>query len=360
MKKKQKFKSLILKFLTKKKQNDFNIKLSKKVLMLRYDRIGDMVVTTPLFRELKSSYPNIKISVLASNENKDVIKHNPFIHKIYTNYKNSILKDLPTLLSLRKQAFDVCIELEHSVIPHAILRLKIIKPKKIISIYKDGRYGVKGSELKLYDYFTNEDKKNHFGKIWLGTLIFFGISHVSNKYDFFLSKIEKDRAINFSSTLGDAIKIGVNLEGSFKEMRIQEYQLKQICMGLHAINKKIKIVILSNPKKNSQVKEIINKFQLKFVFASYITHTINDVAALIEQLDLIITPDTSIVHIAGAFDKPVISIHENNKDSFRLWAPISSLSHTVFAKSDYGIFDYSVDEIIQSTKKMLSKMELDL
>ena len=79
---------------------------------------------------------------------------------------------MPTLLKLRKKSFDVCIELEHSVIPHAIFRLKIINPKKIISIHKDGRYGVKGSELQLYDYFTKKDKKNHFGKIWLDTLFF--------------------------------------------------------------------------------------------------------------------------------------------------------------------------------------------
>ena len=100
---------------------------------MKYDRIGDMVVTTPIFRELKNAYPNVSISVLASAENKDVIRYNPYIDNIYTNYKNSILNDLPTLLKLRKKQFDVCIELEHSVIPHAIFRLKIINPKKIIS-----------------------------------------------------------------------------------------------------------------------------------------------------------------------------------------------------------------------------------
>jgi ADP-heptose:LPS heptosyltransferase len=360
MTKNKKIKAFLLRLLTNKKTVLFDIKKSKNILILKYDRIGDMVVTTPLFRELKSSYPNIKISVLASKENKDVIKHNPYIHKVYINYKNNILNDLPILLSLRRQAFDVCIELEHSVVPHAIFRLKIIKPKKIISIHKDGRYGVKGSELMLYDFFTKKDNQNHFGKIWLDTLFFFGIQPVSAKYDFFISKIEKDRAIKFSSKLGSAIKIGINLEGSFKEKRIQKKQLKQICIGLHAMNKSIKIVILSSPKKATKVKEIINELELNFVFASYLTNTINDLAALVEQLDIVITPDTSIVHIAGAFDKPVISIHENNQISFRLWAPISSLRHTVFAKSDYGIFGYSVDEIIDSASEMLTKMESDL
>ena len=359
MKSNKKLKAYLLRLLTKKKNLPFNLQKSKRVLILKYDRIGDMVVTTPIFRELKNAYPNINISVLASKENKDVIRYNPYIDKIYTNYKNSILKDLPTLLKLRRKSFDVCFELEHSVIPHAIFRLKIVNPKKIISIHKDGRYGVKGSELQLYDYFTKKDKKNHFGKIWLDTLIFFGIKPSSNKYDFFLSDIERDRAKSFVSSMGDKIKIGINIEGSFPEKNIQKKELEEICRGLYSHCRDIVIVILASPNKISNKKKIVSELGLDFVIPSYTTETIIDAAALVEQLDLIITPDTSIVHIASSFDKPVVSIHENNKDSFRLWSPSSTLSKTIFAKSSYGLFDYSVNDIVESAVDMLQTIESD-
>jgi len=355
VKSRKKLKAYLLRLLTKKKNLPFDLKKSKRVLILKYDRIGDMVVTTPIFRELKNAYPNISISVLASEENKDVIRYNPYIDKIYINYKNSILKDLPTLLKLRKKNFDVSFELEHSVIPHAIIRLKIINPKKIISIHKDGRYGVKGSELQLYDYFTKKDKKSHFGKIWLDTLFFFGIKPGSNKYDFFLSNIERDRAKNFVSSVGNKIKIGINIEGSFPEKSIQKKELEQICRGLYRHCSNIVIVILASPNKISKKKKMISELGLDFVIPSYTTETVIDVAALIEQLDLIITPDTSIVHIASSFDKPVVSIHENNKDSFRLWSPSSTLSKTIFAESSYGLFDYSVNDIVKSAADILKK-----
>ena len=127
MKNKKFIKAYLLRLFTKKNQSTFRVTDSKKVLILKYDRIGDMIVTTPIFRELKNAYPNCSISVLASVENKDVIKYNPYIDNIFINYKNSLLQDLPKLLMLRRKHFDVCIELEHSVIPHAIFRLKIIK-----------------------------------------------------------------------------------------------------------------------------------------------------------------------------------------------------------------------------------------
>ena len=353
----KKIKAKLLKLLTKKHDIEFNLADAKKILVLKYDRIGDMIVATPIFRELKKKYPDISISVLASKGNRDVLKYNPYIDNIYTNYKNSLLGDFSSLLNLRKERFDVCIELEHSVIPHAILRLRIINPKKVISIHKDGRYGVKGSELQLYDFYTKKDKKGHFGKIWLDTLNFFKVKPVSNKYDIFLSNEERNKAKEFVSNIGSKIKIGINLEGSFKEKQIQPEELKQICKGIYDNYSDIKIVILTTPNKLGKTNKIISKMGFDFVIPSYATDTILDVAALIEQLDLIITPDTSIVHVASAFDKPTVSIHENNKDSYRLWKPISTLSKTVFAKSSYGLFDYNVDQIIKYSLDFIRKLE---
>ena len=124
-------KAFILRALTKKKKVDFDIKNSKKVLFLRYDRIGDMIITTPVFRELKQSFPDIEITVIASRTNQAVILANPYVDNIVINNKNNIFGDLLLLFKLRKSSFDVCIELDHSVVPHAIIRLKIINPKKI-------------------------------------------------------------------------------------------------------------------------------------------------------------------------------------------------------------------------------------
>ena len=101
------------------------------------------------------------------------------------------------------------------------------------------------------------------------------------------------------------------------------------------------------------MKKVISELGLDFVIPCYTTETIIDAAALIEQLDLIITPDTSIVHIASSFDKPVVSIHENQKDNFRLWSPSSTLSKTIFAKSKYGLFDYSINDIVKSAVDIL-------
>ena len=229
-------KAYFIRLLTSKKTTEFDIKNTRNILFLRYDRIGDMVITTPVFRELKLAYPEINISVLASKLNRGVLINNPYVDKIYTNHKNNLLGDLPTLLKLRKMKFDVCVELDHSVIPHAIIRLRIIKPKKVISVFKEGRYGLQGKELEIYDYYTEKPKNSHFRDIWLNTLNPFNVKPESKKYDLFCTDQQKKKAINFLLQFQNKIIIGINLEGAVKGKRITSDKLKTICTSLYQAN----------------------------------------------------------------------------------------------------------------------------
>ena len=346
-------KTYILRRFTRKKSIDFDIRKAKNILFLRYDRIGDMVITTPVFRELKLAYPEINITVLASKANQCVLLNNPYVDLVITNHKNNLLKDLPTLLALRKEKFDVCVEFDHSVIPHSIVRLRIIKPKIIISVFKDGRYGVKGSELELYDHFTEKLKDTHFRDIWLNTLNPFGVTPKSKQYDLFCSDQQKGNAVDFLSQFQKKIIIGINLEGAVKGKKITSDKLEEICRGIYHINREVQIILLSSPKLYSNIVRISQKMNLPYVVPSYKTVSVLDVAALIQNLQLIITPDTSIVHIASAFNIPIVSIHEKNNQSYHLFKPKSQNSRTVFSEFSDRLDGYNIDNIIRDSMDLL-------
>jgi ADP-heptose:LPS heptosyltransferase len=59
------------------RQAALDIATVRKVLILRNDKIGDMIVTAALLRELKKNYPHWQIDVAASSANRDVIADNP-------------------------------------------------------------------------------------------------------------------------------------------------------------------------------------------------------------------------------------------------------------------------------------------
>ena len=178
-------------------------------------------------------------------------------------------------------------------------------------------------------------------------------------YDFYLGKIEKERAYEFISKVDSEIKIGINLDAYSHEKRLKFNDLKKICQSLFQHFEDIKIILLSSPSLMSIKESFVNKLKLDCVITSYKTSSIIDAAALIKNLDLVITPDTSIVHIASAFNVPIISIHENNEKGYKRWAPKSELNNTIFAKSKVGLYDYNVDEVISCAKNFINTIKLD-
>ena len=91
-----------------------------RILIIRNDHIGDMVYSTPIFRELKKSIPDCHITVLASPENKPIIEKNHYIDEIIElpipkkSIKN-VWQYLKMSWKIRRKKFDIGIDLRGSV-----------------------------------------------------------------------------------------------------------------------------------------------------------------------------------------------------------------------------------------------------
>ena len=53
-----------------------------KILVVQIGKIGDMILTTPLFLELKRLFPNTNLSVLASLNNRIIPENLSLIFKL--------------------------------------------------------------------------------------------------------------------------------------------------------------------------------------------------------------------------------------------------------------------------------------
>jgi hypothetical protein len=54
----------------------------RRVLAIRLDRIGDLVLTTPALRAVKESYPNCRLSVLVRRTVRDLVIGLPFVDEV--------------------------------------------------------------------------------------------------------------------------------------------------------------------------------------------------------------------------------------------------------------------------------------
>lgn len=343
------FKSLKRYFLRQltSKHNDLIINHKSHILFLRYDKIGDMLLSTPVFRELKKAKPHLHISVLASNSNYYVIKNNPYIDHIYIYQPKKILSTLQLLWNLRKKKFDVAIEFYHSVIWHAIIKLRIINPKCIVSPYKDGRYGIKGEELKMYTY-TPFDTAMHLRDNWLNLLSLFDIKPLSSHYDFFLLNEEKKIGESFWRNYPQGILI--NLQGSQHHRSLTFQQLKLLSLTFPSIP----LIILTMPSHKEEYQKNLLLNNLSNVQLCC-TQTINEAASIIAYAPLIITPDTSIVHIACAFNKKLIAVYDHNPSNYIHFSPQGNQDFIkcIFISQPLSFQTFDFQYVITAIKELL-------
>ena len=56
----------------------------KSFIVFRLDALGDLVLTTPLFRELKRSYPQAHITAVVQEAYKSILATNPSVDEVLT------------------------------------------------------------------------------------------------------------------------------------------------------------------------------------------------------------------------------------------------------------------------------------
>ncbi len=93
--------------------NDF-----KRILIIRLDRIGDVLLSTPVFRSLREAFPKSHIAVMVRPYTRDIVGGNPYINEVILYDKDKTDKDwvstLRFITGIRKKRFDLAIVLHPS------------------------------------------------------------------------------------------------------------------------------------------------------------------------------------------------------------------------------------------------------
>ena len=64
------------------REKRFTVENSKKILVIRIDRIGDVILSTPVLSTLRYSFPNAEIHMLIAEYTRDLLIKNPNIDRL--------------------------------------------------------------------------------------------------------------------------------------------------------------------------------------------------------------------------------------------------------------------------------------
>jgi len=103
------------------------MKQPKRILITRTDRLGDVVLSTPVISALRRAYPDAFLAFMVRPENRDVVDGDPCLNEVITYDKygseKSFVKTVAFSRMLRRKKFDVAIALHPTNRTHIMLFL---------------------------------------------------------------------------------------------------------------------------------------------------------------------------------------------------------------------------------------------
>ncbi len=267
----------------------------KKILIIRFSSIGDIVLTTPLIRCAKRQLPGTEVHMVVKEAFRPVLQHNPYLDKLHT-FKNDVAELYETL---KAEGYDTVIDLHRNL---RSLRLKRHLGVKSHSFNKINLRKFAAVNFKMLNLLPDK----HIVDRYFDAIAHLGVSSDGYGLDYFISPEEEvNPKTLFNSLPYAALVVG----GSYHTKKIPINKLVEICERV-----KLPLLLLGGKEDKPEADA------LQRLFPSVINgcgvYSLNQSASLIRQAEWVITSDTGLMHIAAAFRKKIISVWGNTIPEF--------------------------------------------
>ncbi|RXJ87172.1 glycosyltransferase family 9 protein [Arcobacter sp. CECT 8985] len=313
------------------------------LLISRHDKIGDFVVTLPLFKAIKTQYPQTKITALVSKINFDFAKNIEFIDDVILFDKN----DLKTTLNIIKQKnFDASISgYIDTKLGKLLFKSKIKKrvapATKIAQLFFNKRVKQRRSKVKKTEWEYNLD---------LAKKLFKDINLEFERPLLNLDGTEQIKEFRSCYNINESKKIVAFHPGfggsSDGNLSFEDY----IHLAKKASTiKNVQVVFTFGPDDLKVKDKFISKVDFEAVFYES-TGAIIDFCKLLSQFELFISTSTGPMHLAGCTNIKTISFFGNNLfASSKRWATVSESKNQNNFMLD---LDYSKDQYLKIEKRL--------
>ena len=283
---------------------------NSNLLFIRLNRIGDALVTTPLFDLIKNQI-GCKIIVLADRKNHFIFRNNPAIDDVIVFEKG--FKGLFEINKIiKKNNINALIDLHDDVSTTVSFLIALANVK-----YK---FGLRKSNSSIYTHLIDrlDPRINHVIDRILNFSKLFNIkvnkNNISVKY--FPTIQENEIALKQIKKLNPLNKflIGINISAgsSARFWGLENY--KQLFDELSKFD--VNVIIFCSEKEFHFAKHIADE---KHIYP--ITKEFGIFAAAIMKLNFLITPDTSVVHIASINKIPMFGLYVKYNTEDMIWSP---------------------------------------
>lgn len=273
----------------------------KKILVIKFGGIGDILLTTPVLPNLKAAFPDAEINFLTLRHSRDILIDNPYLTRAFT-YDPSEDKSWCLIKNIRMQKYDLVIDLFGN-------------PRTAFITFMSGARYRFGFKFRLRDYAYNIKVMGRGGEVHnvdfnLDALRALEIPIISRKMYLPVNIVHREFAEEFirSNDLDSKKIIGISKTGGWESKRYKPDDYIELINRLNEIYDVNFILIWGNQKERENCEFIKNKITKGNTYLIP-DSPIRYLGAIISKCDMIIGNDSGPLHIAVAVGVPTLGIY---------------------------------------------------
>ncbi len=295
----------------------------RRILLLRHDRIGDWVITTPLVSELRQAFPSAEIDVLASAGNAPLIAADDRITRVHI-LPDRLWDRRALVRDCRNRQYDAAFQLVLGATTTPAILLRRCAPHALL-------VGNAHSPVRIvFDRPVNTSGQ-HFAlrTLSLAAGLLPDWQPVdSTHYSLRIPKRVREaslRSIHEHGLAPDRF-ILINLSAGSPDRTLTP----GLCLALIDILRPMGLAIAVTGGPDDH--EAIGLLCARSGATALVVKGLVESMALYDYPLLVITPDTSIVHVASAASRPVVALYPRDAD-YHGWGPMGTPYRTILSSS---------------------------
>ncbi|MCU5774735.1 glycosyltransferase family 9 protein [Erwiniaceae bacterium BAC15a-03b] len=323
-----------------------------KILIIRRDNIGDLILTTPLIACIAQVY-GTKVDVLVNTYNQSIMDNNPHIGRVHLYSKlhhrkpgqwasGVILRRLKTCIALRLARYDVAIIAREKWDKRPLQWAKLSGARRVIAIGSD-------APAAITDLVPKPAERCHIVQLLAQLAKPIGVYKEPGPLELYITA-EEIRSMKARLSVSENVPV-YGLQISARKP-MQRWQAEKFVEMADRLNKREKCHILlfwapgktsnkEHPGDDDKAQQIINALQDSFI-TPVATKNLRELMSAMSLCDQILTSDGGALHVAAGAGVPTVAMFGNSDALF--WGPWGVPNETVEApERNVGLL--SVDEV---------------
>lgn len=317
----------------------------RRVLYMRHDTLGDMLIATGVVRAIATSHPSITVDVVGSERNAAVLAGNPHVGAFIPYEQRRRGASAALARRIRDGRYDAVIDATVGKPSLTTMLVVAAAPSPL-------RIGVAGrANEPFFDVALPPARADApLAEQWGVTAIPFGVNpaRADLRPEIFLTDAERAAAATlWAGVPGTGGRMLVNIASNDARRRWPLDRFVETLRTVRAERPEARIAVMGAPPDAADVADVARE-----TGAAALTPGLREAMALVERSDLLLTPDTSHSHVASAFRTPTVVMQQAG---LTMYSPYRTPGASVFSP-DQSLQSLAVEPVVRALRPLLERL----